>query len=238
MTLWLECQEKMLWHNKFIHWRRFGSNSPIHSLPYFPAPSDLVYHRQHKIAKHPSARCMSFDTLANEYGAPYFQAALARFIAEVNQPVLTVRQLEDAACGMIIPFRAVAMFHKVRYNTVHDDSIPNTVMVDSIHVQPQRRDCHKCHVPARFDTVLVNMGHGGRLGVEGYRVAQVQVIFSLSVKAKQAVFRNAGLPDHFVYVEWFTPFSNTLEANHGMYKVSRAFRNGEKQASIIPVCNI
>ncbi|KAG1885292.1 uncharacterized protein F5891DRAFT_970195, partial [Suillus fuscotomentosus] len=191
-----------------------------------------------KIAKHPSARRVSFDTLANEYGTPYFQAALARFIAEVNQPALTVRQLEDAACGMIIPFRAVAVFHKVRYNTVHDDGIPNTVTVDSIHVRPQRRDHHKRQVPARFDTALVNMGHGGRLGVEGYRVAQIRVIFSLSAKAKQAVFRNAGLPDHFAYVEWFTPFSNTPEANHGMYKVLRAFCDGEKQASIIPVRNI
>lgn len=67
---------------------------------------------------------------------------------------------------------------------------------------------------------------------------QVQVIFSLSAKAKQAVFHNAGLPDHFAYVEWFTPFSNTLKANHGLYKVSRAFRDGEKQASVIPVRNI
>jgi hypothetical protein len=143
MTLWLERREKMLWHDKFIHWHHFGSNLPIHSLPYFPAPSDLVYHRQHKIAKHLSARRMSFETLANEYGAPYFQAVLARFIAEVNQLALTVRQLEDAACGMIIPFRAVAVFHKVHYNTVCNNGIPNTVTVDSIHVRPQRCDRHK-----------------------------------------------------------------------------------------------
>ena len=36
------------------------------------------------------------------------------------------------------------------------------------------------------------------------------------------------------YVEWFTAFT-TPNPNHGMYKVSRALRNGERLCSIIPV---
>ncbi|KAI1781956.1 hypothetical protein LXA43DRAFT_842921, partial [Ganoderma leucocontextum] len=37
------------------------------------------------------------------------------------------------------------------------------------------------------------------------------------------------------YVEWFTKFT-TPDANHGMYKISRALnRDKERRASIIPV---
>jgi hypothetical protein len=167
MMLWLERREKMLWHDKFIHWRHSGSNSRIHVLPYSPPPSDLVYHWRHKLAKHPSAKRVTFASLAQEYGAQHFQAALARFIVKVNQPGLNARQLEDAACSTIIPFQAVAIFHKIRYNMVDGNGVENAVTVDSIHARPQRRDRHKRNVPARFDTALVNMGRGGKLGVDG-----------------------------------------------------------------------
>ncbi|KAG2057255.1 hypothetical protein BDR06DRAFT_833686, partial [Suillus hirtellus] len=40
------------------------------------------------------------------------------------------------------------------------------------------------------------------------------------------------------YVEWFTPFANGSEPNHGLYKVSQAFWEDDKQASIVPMHNI
>ncbi|KAH7904364.1 hypothetical protein BJ138DRAFT_1019234, partial [Hygrophoropsis aurantiaca] len=70
------------------------------------------------------------------------------------------------------------------------------------------------------------------------RVAQVRVIFSLSEKVRSFLFRGVSVPEYFAYVEWFSAFPNTPESTHGMYKISRSFRNGERLAGIVPVSNI
>ncbi|KAG0698923.1 hypothetical protein DFH29DRAFT_983698 [Suillus ampliporus] len=86
-------------------------------------------------------------------------------------------------------------------------------------------------VPARFDTVLINLGNGGKLGEEGYHVAQVPNV-------RCALFHNVKVPDHLAYVKWFTPFSASPDINHGIYRVSHALQDGDRQASIVPVHNI
>ncbi|KAG2356418.1 hypothetical protein BDR07DRAFT_1453416 [Suillus spraguei] len=169
---------------------------------------DLAKDAYSKLAKHPAVKCVTFTSLVHDYGAVHFQAAMARFIVQVMQPDLTARQSEDATCNVILPFQSVSVFHKVR------------------------------RVPARFDTALVNLGNGGKLGVEGYHVAQVLVIFSLSVNVGHALFHNDNVPDQLAYVEWFTPFSAIPDINHGMYRVSHAFEDGDRQASVIPIRNI
>ncbi|KAG1883994.1 hypothetical protein F4604DRAFT_1878821 [Suillus subluteus] len=239
MTLWLERQEKILWHHQFIQWRHSLASSNHHqSFSYSPPHVDLLYSQQYKVAKHPSAKCVTFSALAAEYGAVHFRAALAHFVVQVTDPDLTARQLEDMAVDVILPFQSVAVFHKIHYNIINDVRTLNNLTVDLIHARPARHDRHRRNVPARFDTALVNLGNGGPLGMEGYCVAQVRVMFSLSAKAKIAMFCNLNVPDHLTYVEWFTPFANRPQANHGMYKVSRAFCDGEREASIVPVRNI
>jgi hypothetical protein len=69
----------------------------------------------------------------------------------------------------------------------------------------------------------------------GYRISQVRVVFSLSEKVLEHIFPSERPPKHLAYVELFSKFSNTPDANHRMYKVSRP---AERIASIIPVENI
>ncbi|KAG0692585.1 hypothetical protein DFH29DRAFT_985732 [Suillus ampliporus] len=234
MTLWLERREKMLWHDKFIGWRLAPASE---SSDHVPRPLPPL-----RPPKHPSVKRVTFASLADHYGTVHFQAAVARFIVQVMQPDLTARGSEDAACDVILPFQSVAVFHKVHYGTVDDDGMPNHVTVDAIHARPARRDGHNRKVPARFDTALINLGNGGKLGADepriGYHVAQVRVIFSLSANVRRALFHNVKVPDHLAYIEWFTPFSASPDINHGMYRVSRVLQDGDRQASIVPVHNI
>ncbi|KAG1740114.1 uncharacterized protein EDB91DRAFT_1237348 [Suillus paluster] len=126
--------------------------------------SDLIYLRQPKLVKHPSVKWVTFALLADHYGTVHFQAAVAHFTMKVMQPNLTVRQSEDAACDVILPFQSIAVFHKVCYGTVDDDGMVNHLTVDAIHARPARHNGHNRRVPARFDTVLINLGNGGKLG--------------------------------------------------------------------------
>ncbi|KAG1727379.1 uncharacterized protein EDB91DRAFT_1061175, partial [Suillus paluster] len=170
MTLWLEQREKMLWHAKFIEWQlHVGPAASSDHVPRPLAHSDLVYLRQPKLAKHPSVKQVTFASLADHYGVVHFQAAVAHFIVQVMQPDLTVRQSEDAACNVILPFQSIAVFHKVCYGTVDDNGMVNHLTVDAIHTQPARRNGHNRRVPARFDTALINLGNGGKLGIKGER---------------------------------------------------------------------
>jgi hypothetical protein len=40
---------------------------------------------------------------------------------------------------------------------------------------------------------------------------------------------------YLAYVEWFTPFPNSPDPNHLLYKISKLRVHGEQQASIVPV---
>lgn len=166
MTLWLKRREKIMWHDKFIQWRLGLQLNPQshHPLPR----SDVIYSRQLKVAKHPSVKRVPLASLAEHYGAPHFQAAVACFVVQVMHPNLSARQSEDAACDITLPFQSVSVFHKVRYGAVHDDgSMVNNDTVDAIHARPVRHDGHDRRVPARFDMALINLGNGNKTGVEG-----------------------------------------------------------------------
>ena len=81
----------------------------------------------------------------------------------------------------------------------------------------------------RFDTALVNEGMGGDIGTEGKSLciyvtingsylsqATVLVVFSIAEKARNVMFsRGVAAPQHLIYIEWYTPFSN-----HFLYKIS------------------
>jgi hypothetical protein len=76
--------------------------------------------------------------------------------------------------------------------------------------------------------------------VTGYRVGRVRVVFSIPEKARDVIF-SAGviIPRHLVYIEWYTPFTNTPDRNHLLYKISPLQdQNGGHICSVIPLANI
>ncbi|KAG1882873.1 hypothetical protein F4604DRAFT_1984324 [Suillus subluteus] len=163
--------------------------------------------------------------------ATFFTAALARYVVGRNQPGLSAAQLEREAAHIILPFDAVATFHRIKFHAIDARGFrDSSSTVDSVHSQPSRKDKRGHTIPACFDTVLVNEGDGGITGVN---------VFTLTSKAMDLLFPAGPVkpPAHLAYVEWFTPFQQP-ESHHGLYKISRLMRHGERLASIIDVSDI
>lgn len=74
----------------------------------------------------------------------------------------------------------------------------------------------------------------------GFRIVQVRVVFKMHERSMAELFPLVTpdcCPKHLAYVEWFTPLT-TPHRDHGLYKISRALRQGARLASIIPVEDI
>ena len=223
MTTWLQRRETINQHAAFIDWCKGG-------LTAFPTPQ-LAYPRPNmmlcpSLTIYPSEKGITFDSLHNRYGAVDFQDALADFIVQHNYPELSTIASRRRANNTLLPFQRVSVFHKIKFTDPED---PITKTVDVVHVQPGARDNRGA---GRFDTAFVKNG-------SQFRVVQVRVVFQLPKSALSSIFLSSRPtpPTNLAYVEWFSPLS-APHKSHGMYRVSRSYRNGRRLASIIPLAEV
>ncbi|KAF8811590.1 hypothetical protein BYT27DRAFT_7231651 [Phlegmacium glaucopus] len=224
MTIWLERKEKILWHRQYVEWQLEGCPCPPH-VEW--TPPGLELDRALKLTKHPSLWAVPLNVLVTKYGATHFRTALARFIALSNDPDLTRAQLERKLWGIRMPFTKVAVWHRIKFMRTD----PSTLT---------REDSHGKLIPSRFDTGLINDGTGEDIGLDGYHIGRIRVVFSIPKRALPIVFTDGTeVPEHLAYVEWYTPLPDNPEPNHLLYKVSpQKDRDGTHICSIIPLANI
>ncbi|KAH8100148.1 hypothetical protein BXZ70DRAFT_894126 [Cristinia sonorae] len=231
MTRWLERREKIHRHEKYVQWCLAGRPPRLPSHIAIPPPSDSL-----KMTKHPSRKAVRITTLPSDYGAPYFVDALARYSVRHSNPAFTTRQVECAAEEVVLPFATIPVYHKARFwlGDIHNHRLSSNEY-DVVHASPVRRDTRGRDVASRFDTVMVNHGHGSYSGVDGYQVAQIKVIFSLPRQAEMLfVAAPTPPPKYLAYIEWFTSFT-VPDPYHRLYKIKRIVRNGHRMASVVPL---
>ena len=64
--------------------------------------------------------------------------------------------LRALAEDMLLPFRSVPVFHKIKFVSTCDSDI-----IDTVHVRLDQRDACRHPIPAHFDTVIVSGGGQG-----------------------------------------------------------------------------
>ncbi|KAJ3748479.1 hypothetical protein DFH05DRAFT_1588862 [Lentinula detonsa] len=233
MTLWLERKEKVTKHAAYLKWVKSGKHPPLRShwiLPGLNTPCTL------KMTKHPSVYTVKIADVIQQYGATFFKAALARFITQLKQPLLSGPGLDDTAENPFLGVSHVSAYHRVKYAR-QDTFTGSWSTADSLHVQPARKGKYGHTVPGRFDTALVRVCDPvGPLQIkQDTWVGQVRIVFTLPPKVSEELFCNISpseRPHFLAYVEWFMPFQMP-DPNHGLFKVARCNVEGGQLASVV-----
>ena len=154
MTAWLERREKIQRHAALIERRQQGGRPrtdmdtriPV-GPPHPEAPIGIL-----KMAQFPTINVVSWNDLHAKYGAIQFQDALADFVAQINNPNTFGRALCNQGANTLLPFRAVPVFHRIRFVSSNGDRLDT---VDAILARPEHLALRGQIIPSRFDTVLV-----------------------------------------------------------------------------------
>ncbi len=163
MTAWLDRQEKIRQHDKHIRRRlarlATGSGSRLEK----PLPS-LVRKRRLHMTKHPTFVRLPLTKLRSDYHASSFTEALQRFVAQYQHPNATPAYIKALAPTIHIPAYSFPVYHRLKfvsYDVYREKPLLESV-VDSLHVEPARRDKYGKVVPGRFDVAMIRVGPDSR----------------------------------------------------------------------------
>ncbi|KAG1721614.1 hypothetical protein EDB19DRAFT_1898301 [Suillus lakei] len=207
MTRWLERHESMAAFDLVLQWR--CGEIPKPRTRWRRPLSPGVY-----LAKNPSARAVPFHILENQFGATHFKDALGEFIT----------------------WKQLTVWYRIKFAVPNLQVDTEFATLCTAHAEPKRLKTGGIgELGARFDTVLINeLGcESEDTGIDGKRVARLKVIFRIPDEyvTKMSLPRQIG---HLAYVEWFSQPRNK-DSNSGMYPISRSYRNGVLDASVIEV---
>jgi hypothetical protein len=155
MMGWLERREKVQQHAALIERQLQPATAREGLARRMPIGPLQCRTRITKMTQHPTVRSVSFDMLAEKYGAVEFQDALADYIAQVNHPGASAATVRTRAADTLIPFRSVSVYHKIKFTVSGALSADENEIVDAVHVRPEQVDVRGRTIPPRFDTVLV-----------------------------------------------------------------------------------
>ena len=154
MTAWLERREKIRRHVAYLQL----SHEPNQLPKPIAMPTGPPLARTHviKMTRYPSIYRVSYNDLAEKYGAHSFQDELGDFIALCKSTAGSAAAIRARGAETLIPFNTVPVYHRVRFTT-RDQGYNNgePEIVDAIQARPEQVDSQGRVVPARFDTVLV-----------------------------------------------------------------------------------
>ena len=156
MTTWVERRERVQQHEAHVARQQPSEEHETHPTVSFGPPR--IHYGYLKMPRHPTLKSVSFQRLAQEYGAISFQDALADFIARVNNPGVSNAALRNRAHNTLIPFKAVPIYHKFKFTANRDNERSGSEVIDSVQVHPEQTDVRGRIIPARFDTVLISEG--------------------------------------------------------------------------------
>ena len=163
MTVWLERREKVLQLESYHKWRLDRQSTIL------LRSTDMAYNGTLTLTKWPSAWAVKLGDIINQYGAKFFQEALRCYIVLVRHsgPPLTRTQVERQILYTNLPFTAVSVYYRLKFTAPGDTIAAKRVTLDSIHARPERRTKKGKVIPARFDTVLLKVGPGKEIGIQG-----------------------------------------------------------------------
>jgi hypothetical protein len=155
MTLWLERHEKIQRHVEYMKWRLEPPIAP--RAKFYPR---LIFPRETRMTKHPSQKAVPISTIIDSYGATFFRSALAQYVVRTGNPGATRSEIEDHLESFTLPISKFPVFHRIKFISARRFQ-NETRTIDSVHVQPPRKNKRHQIVAGRFDTVLVSNGQIG-----------------------------------------------------------------------------